>query len=457
MSNVALVRAPYIEPFPPDIGMAYLAAVLKDRGHRVSVFDLNIDLYSRVEPGYQERWATSDERKLFALSREVLALSEASIKRFADTIVEESFNIVGFSIWHSNINCSLLAARQIKEKNPSLPIVFGGPECYPLWSGNSLIESPYVDIVVYGEGEFTLGDIVDNLDRYGSLRHNKGFLIKKEGRIVDMGPEETIHNLELLPFPDFSVFDLDRYPTEKGLFILFNRGCVYKCSYCSLPGTTPAYRKRSAKSLVCEIKHQIKRHPGITRFFCASAALNADLNTLSEFCDLIIEEGLEVSWGGYAAIRKMDIKLLEKMKIAGCECLNFGMESSSDRILKQMNKRYDSVLAGQLIKDTHEAGISSIRVNFIFGFPGETEEDFRKTLAFVGRNRKYIRFIGSSDTCWVEPYSAIHSLPNDFEIKINNPLDRMCKDRTSLTNGNTREQREERKRQFSQFIHQLGY
>jgi len=457
MANIALIRCPYIESFPPDIGLAYLAAVLKERGHKVCVFDLNMDLYSQVEQGYRIKWRTSDENVLRALQEDLVLQSDALIQMAVDIIVKEDFDLVGFSIWSSNITLSLLMAERIKEKNSSMSILFGGPECYPLWSGNRLIKSSYVDAVIYGEGELTLGDMADNFDRCGKLKCENGALIKEGRNIIDTGPGQIINDLKVLPFPDFTNFNLDKYPKEKGLFILFSRGCIYKCSYCSLPGTIPVYRKRSAESLFQEIKYQMKMHPGVTRFFSAGAVLNADLDMLSEFCDLIIQEGLEIDWGGYAAIRRMDIKLLKKMKIAGCGCLNFGLESSSDRMLKQMNKQYDSVLAEQLIRDTHESGIPSIRVNFIFGFPGETEEDFIKTLAFVERNRKYIQFVGSSDTCWVEPYSRIHSSPDEFGIKIKNPLDRLCKDWVSDGNDNTREQREGRKRQFFQFIHHLGY
>ena len=64
--------------------------------------------------------------------------------------------VIGFSVWDSNVSLSLKIAQEIKQLEPNIKVIFGGPECFPKWSGDSLIKNDCVDVVVYGEAEETL-------------------------------------------------------------------------------------------------------------------------------------------------------------------------------------------------------------------------------------------------------------------------------------------------------------
>ncbi|MCX5694689.1 MAG: radical SAM protein [Candidatus Omnitrophica bacterium] len=221
--------------------------------------------------------------------------------------------------------------------------------------------------------------------------------------------------MDALAFPDFDGFPLEKYMTRE-MSILFNRGCPRKCAYCSLPGTTPTYRSRSAQSIYEEIKHQIKKYPYIDSFHDDSPALNSNLKELSGLCDLIIQDGLKIRWSGFASINKhMDVILLKKMKEAGCSGLNFGIESGSQKIVDKMRKGFRIEDAADNLRDAYNLGIETV-ANFIIGFPGEEEEDFQQTLEFISSNKQYISYVGSSASCWIGPYIWLYEHSEEFGI-----------------------------------------
>ena len=112
----------------------------------------------------------------------------------------------------------------------------------------------------------------------------------------------------------------------------------------------------------------------------------------------------------------MNFETLKKMKDAGCTDVTYGVESGSERMYKVMRKRFSPEIAERVIRDTNRAGIL-VSVNFMFGFPGETEEDFGKTLKFMERNAKYMNRIYPSRTfCALEKFSYLESHREEFGI-----------------------------------------
>jgi radical SAM superfamily enzyme YgiQ (UPF0313 family) len=121
------------------------------------------------------------------------------------------------------------------------------------------------------------------------------------------------------------------------------------------------------------------------------------MDEFERFCDLMIVADIGIHWGGHIHIHKeMTEGFLLKMKQAGAERLNFGIESGSDSVLKLMRKPFDRNLAMRVLEYTKEAQIS-FSVNLVMGHPGETEEEFRWTIDFF----KQIR--GLTDCIHVNP------------------------------------------------------
>lgn len=450
--KIALVRCPCINvPYPPPIGLAYLSSVLKAGGHEVSIFDLNVEIFHQVQSAKRKKWVIPDVNTLIELAKEIASENSGLVDYYAQEILKTEARIIGFSVFDSNIFFSLRMAREIKRKDKKRVIVFGGPECFPSWSGGYLIRETEVDAVVYGEGEETLLDIASSLENSGTIEFCPGTLIKDGFRIIDCGARQPIENLDTLPFPDFSMFPLDKYLTTE-LPIVFNRGCPRRCTYCSTPNLISRYRWRSAQFIYEEIKYQLQRYPRIDSFLSHSPSLTSNIQELSKLCDLVIQDGLKFKWSGFASIDPaMSIDLLRKMRRAGCFGLNLGIESGSQKIVDRMQKGFQIEDAERILRDAHEVGLETV-VNFIVGFPGETEEDFQETLNFVSRNWDYITYIGSMDTCWVEPYTHIFNHPEKFDVVIgSHPHEWQTVDQK-----NTLQIRKERKNKFEEFISSLG-
>ena len=114
---------------------------------------------------------------------------------------------------------------------------------------------------------------------------------------------------------------------------------------------------------------------------------------------------------------KMTESLCKKMRDCGCEKLIFGIETGSQRLLKLMNKGYKQEDAKYVLKNVSQAGIK-VTGNFMFGFPGETEEDFQQTLDFISETGKYFeRVYPSRSYCAIEQFSLLHEHPEIFNIK----------------------------------------
>lgn len=456
--KIALIRCPCIKPdYPPDIGLGYLCSFLTNFGHEVFVFDLNVEIFHKVDIKNQKRWI---DRNLatWELNRLGEEISVTHLEYCVKSILERKPRIIGFSVWGSNISFTLSLAKKIKETDRSIIIVFGGPECYPLLAGKDLIKLDYVDIVVYGEGELTLKEIVDSVEAGKLLEYYPGAIVKNNGSYLKCSDRKPLYNLDVIPFPDYRQFPNNLSLNRDTLFISSGRGCIRKCVYCDVPGTMSLFRSRSADSLFEEMKCQINRHIGIKKFEFASPALNSNLKEISKLCDLIVKNKIEVYWSGNAILRpEMDLDILKKMKDAGCYALIFGLESGSQKILDKMGKMIKVKDAERILRDCYNFGIL-VTVNFIIGFPGEDDKDFEETLEFIKRNKRNINHIGTYSACWVRPYSAMFNNPERFgillpSIKETNVTIRDWYDKESKEN--TYEARERREKELTQFIKSL--
>jgi len=437
-------------PYPPLIGLAQLKSFLEIIGHEVFIFDLNIEFFHHVEFTEKEKWASPDKEPLIELAKVIASKYSNLINYYVEEILNTQSKIIGFSIWNSNMFFSLRVAREIKRKVKDRIIIFGGPECFPLYSGKFLIQDEAVDIVVYGEGEETLKEIVSSLDKSEKVKFTEGAIIKKDSRIIDCGPRQPIDNLDALPFPDFNGYPLDKYLTNK-LPIFFNRGCPRVCRYCA-PNLMLVYRWRSANSIFEEIKCQLERYPNKDGFDSCSPSLNSNLREISALCNLILKDKIDFEWSGFTSIDpSLSLDLLRKMRRAGCFGLNFGIESGSQKIINRMRKGFKIKDAARILQDAHNAGIETT-VNFMIGFPGETEEDFQQTLNFISQNWQYISSIGSMSSCWIEPYTYIFDHPEEFDIITGSNEHNWY----SRDGKNTPEIRKEREKRFQDFISSIG-
>ncbi|MHC1635135.1 MAG: B12-binding domain-containing radical SAM protein [Candidatus Methanospirareceae archaeon] len=398
--EVCLVIAPVWDTDLPPLSVAYLAASLRKEGYPTHLLDFNIRTkekrelrkkimeWSQYVHGYEpflglifpEYFHFEDN----VFSKELKRLVEVWVKE----ILGRNPQIIGFSVYNSSALVSLLLAKRIKEENKDVLIVFGGPDCALWMRGNFFIRTNFVDVVVLGEGEETIVDIARAYEKDGKVKGVAGCVINRGGKIEHCGERPLIKDLDSLPFPDFDGLPIGSYGNKLIFPILSSRGCTMNCSFCNERVYWKRYRERSAENVVSEFKHQKEKY-GVFHFRLNDSLVNGNVRRLEKLCDLIIKEGIEIYWGGYARAKGMTKELLEKMHKAGCRYLLYGIDSASQSVVDKMQKKVKVEEMEKIIRWTKEAGIW-VHTCWIAGFPTESEEDFERSVEFIKRNARFI-------------------------------------------------------------------
>ncbi|MFH1202398.1 MAG: radical SAM protein [Candidatus Omnitrophota bacterium] len=456
--KVALIQAPGWGRDCPPYTLAILSAWLRRSEHKVFVFDLNNALYCSGPDKYKKMWDDKDQYSFWTneyLVSEFLQHNDCMLDFQINKILDTGAKFIGFTVHFTSLLASLKIAEIIKKKANDRIIVFGGPDCCRELNGERLIKEEAVDIVVAGEGDRTLLELVGIIEKDGKVDFCQGTLLKKGGEVIDCGDRPVLKDLDLTPFPDYSDFRKDillgHYRQPERLEILDSRGCMTCCYFCSEWQFWQKYRSMSGERIFEEVAYQIRKFTRVNYFYFIGSLLNGDIEALSKFCDLVILNGLQIRWSGQAIIRpEMTRGLLEKMRKAGCEWLGYGIESGSQKVIDSMNKHFSIANAEEALRDTHQARIST-QANFMFGIPTETERDFEETLEFLKRNRENIdSVLASQSFCVVDKGTYIYTHAQDFGIK---DADHHL---YWETNGNNYPERLRRYEEFCQLALSLG-
>jgi len=378
----------------PPIDIAYLAAYLRERGHDVYVRDFNAECLvdNDCDGGFWNQ--QKNQQDLFSKNK-------VTVERWVEDILAFSPDFVGMSVWESQLYFSQEIARMIKNKRKEIRVIFGGPWCSYCERGLPWIKNEYADYTVFGEGEFTLAEIVESWDSRNSI---PGCFKKTDGEILDGGWREETVNPDLLPYPDYSNFDFTKYLYTSTYPILFNRGCNWNCSFCTLRCVWQHFRSRSAENVFAEIEDCFSKHPFIRRFYSCDHSMNSNMVLLRRLCELIIENNVKIEkFAGYGQVNSemMDEEFLKKLKRAGFNSWGIGIQSGSDRILKSMRRPYTVAQAEKMLKEMHNQGLG-LSIDLIVGYPEENEADFRQTLDFTSRVGRYVGNISVSPYCSIE-------------------------------------------------------
>lgn len=372
--KIALINCPMWDIEFPPYNIALLAAVLKKHDRDVTCFDFNRELYSLAEDD-KNLWGLIDPYSFWqskARIRELFISKETLINDFVDNL--RPYNILGFTVQSLNFTFTIEIAGIVKKRFPDKLIIVGGPECFRNFNPEHLIASGCFDALCCGEGEDALPELITKVIGKRGL-HTPGFFVKNATDYTDCGNRDLLQDLNCLPFADYSFLDKG----TKNVSISTSRGCICHCSFCHEKCHWDRYRCRNAESVVEELSALKKQFPLFDFAYFDDSLINGNLAELSKFCELMIQKELGIHWGGHALIRKeMTRDFLKKMKLAGAQRLNFGIESGSDNVLRLMRKSFNRDLALRVLEGIKETGIS-FSVNFIIGYPGETEEDFSMT------------------------------------------------------------------------------
>ena len=383
--RIVLCVTPAFHSETPPLGLAYLKASLKEQGHEVLCLD-----FSR---GYDHlSYPSGSSQGMEESFREKSGVVES----WVDEIEPIDPGIVGISLWFSTRVTSCLLASALKRRMPGVVVLGGGPDF------SQSDKEEYLacfDYVIENEGEHAICQVADEIQRTGTVRRTKGVWYSKGKKVCSTGPAERIEDLDRLPYPDFSDFDLASY--SEGLPVMFSRGCNAHCTFCTNKQYFAYQISRSGHSVFEEIVTHIEKTGCRRIVFSDDSLLSAkNLDAFMVFCKEVIKKKIDFQWRIYAQriIPSLKKKHVKRMKRAGLVQVAFGVESFSDRIRRDMGKVASDAVTNRVLEDFLDQGIK-VGLLLIYGYPIETDEDFEKTLTWIRNNGN--RFSHICISCFV--------------------------------------------------------
>lgn len=367
--KIFLINPKPKDPYPvygPSLGLCYLSSYLKSKGYtNIKGIDLNIDKQEDLRSSLPGQ------------------------------------DIVGMYCSSKSLGQVLNLARIAKTSGSV--VVVGGP--HPSLCPDEVISDRNVDFVVRGEGEITFYQLIYALENNIELKKLKGLTFKKGSNspdIINNPDREVIRNLDDIPFPDRTIFNMNKYPSV-ALTVSATRGCPYMCVNCqpALNKLCGRFRFRSVDNVLKEITEDVIGKYGCTSISFVDNELTVIRKWMNEFCNKIIEQNLKFNWNCQGRVNTLDRELMILMKLAGCTNIGIGIESGSERVVNQvLNKGISLEYSKKIIEWGNEIKLG-IHLWFMIGIPGETKEEMEKTIDFASSlNASSIGF--SIGTPWPE-------------------------------------------------------
>jgi radical SAM superfamily enzyme YgiQ (UPF0313 family) len=301
-------------------------------------------------------------------------LDYAELERKVEEYAPDVVGITAFTVQLVDVHNSVKACKRAGVDK----VVLGGPHIndFPQES----VGLPDVDAVVKGEGQQPMLDLLAVWARGEAAKGIPGVMSHPDDPI----PVDDVYfsnDLDDYPILDRTLIDYERYYDvmgEGGIFttMISSRGCPYRCTFCN----TPRHRYRVASpARVCdEIQSCVDL--GIYEIYFVDDTFNITNKRVHELCDAIIERGLKFSWTVRFRVKGVDRPLLEKMKKAGCQRIQFGVEQGTEEGLLRLKKDVTSREIEHAFKLCREVGINTVAY-FMIGTP--TERDREDVLATI--------------------------------------------------------------------------
>jgi len=396
MTRIFLVvpgsRTFYGEPRYPVYGLSMIGAVLMKAGYTVSAMDLRFS-----QKGDEAFWAR---------------------------LAEFQPHYVGFTVTNWDILEAVRLAGRIKALSPSVTVIFGGPQAS--LCPTETLQYPEVDVVVRGEGELTILELIKALEGGRSLTEVAGIAFRADGVPVLTAPRPFMPDLSQLPWPAYELFDIPRYGArgDRRLGIASTRGCPYGCTFCTGRKVMGRLiRCRPPAEVVAEMKHWHQTH-GITHFCFVEDNLLGHPKHGEQLLRELEEARLPVTYSLEVGVRAdaLTPDICAHLKKTGCTTIAVGIESVDPEVLKLVNKGEDLATISRGIRAAKAAGLF-VKGYFIVGLPGDTREKVERAVAYARREEIDLprfalaqAFPHTELTSWVEKHGHFYADPYEYTL-----------------------------------------
>ena len=341
-----------MKPYPP-LGILYLSSHLKAKGFDVEIFDSTF----------------------------------SSKEAFHEYVKREKPSLVG-------LYCNLMTRHNVIEmaqicKENGATVIAGGPE--PVNYPEEYL-SRGVDVIISGEGEYTLEDLIPHLVKHGpggDMRCIPGVIYRdQDGVLVHTPAREQIKDLSAQPFPDRAAIDLPRYVdvwrTHHGtgsVSLITARGCPYKCKWCSHSVFGYTHRRRTPLNTADELEHILTTyHPEIVWY--ADDVFTMNHRWLTEYSAELQRRNLRAPFETISREDRLNEQVIQTLAEMGCYRIWLGAESGSQRILDAMERKTSAQGTRDMAKLLKKYGIG-VGMFIMLGYEGESVADLEETIAHL--------------------------------------------------------------------------
>lgn len=366
------------------LGPAYIASVLRNEGHDIQAIDAAIEGIDNVEK--------------FKFDTYIFGLNTA------DTIdlIEEGTEIICFSfMFTNNWYYDLELVDEARKKFPNAILIAGGEHvtAVPEYTFDT---APELDYIVMGEGEATIMELMNCIEKEQSLEKVSRIAYKKDGKVVINNFSrkiKRINDVDEIPWPAWELFPLQKYFDNKvsygvyrgnSLPIMASRGCPYECTFCSNPQMWGRkYTLRDVNDFVDEMEYLYNTYNVVNfDFYDLTAVIKKAW--IVEMADEILRRKLDITYQIPAGTRTeaIDFEVAEKLYASGCKNITYAPESGSAKVLSDVKKKIKLSTMFDSIRYSNKVGMN-IKLNIMVGFPDETHLDILKTVLFLLKSSWY--------------------------------------------------------------------
>ncbi len=349
-------------PYLP-LGTLYAAAFLKSKNYEVELFDSMLE--------------DSEENIFFHLQK---------FKPKYLVIYDDDFNYLT-KMCLERMRLAAFKMSEIGKKFGCIVIIHSSDSADNI---EKYIENK-VDYVIFGEGEDTLLEAIEFLEKKSTKKLNEidGIAFKENNIIVKNQKRKVKINIDDFPFPLREIANLNLYKEQWikkykyfSMNIVTTRGCPFHCNWCAKPIYGQVYNSRSPKNVVEEIKFLKEKYEPNHIWFCDDI-FGLKPNWVQEFSEIIEKENAKIP---FKCLSRADLLLknntIDALHKSGCDSVWIGAESGSQKILDAMEK---GITVEQIYEATKKLKEKKIKVGFFlqFGYLGETKNDIEKTFEMV--------------------------------------------------------------------------